>query len=187
MSRSSIAIADTCFLIDWARFRRRNVLFKLFRTVFVPEDVLNEVRSEQTVAWIAEGLSRDRLALYTPSRNEVEEARALVEESRLKPQLPSIDLPEAICLVAGRRRGYVVLTENRGALLAPKYMREYSGVTVWRALEIILNAVMADVVSIDCSRPEEIFDEYSSDTLHIFPAKALSRAVEEVRRKCVRK
>lgn len=107
------AIADTCFLIDWARYRRRDILFKLFAAVFVPEQVLDEVRSENTIAWIAEGLARDRLALYTPIRDDIEEARRLVEASRAIPHIPSLDLPEALCLVVGMRRGYVVLTENR--------------------------------------------------------------------------
>jgi len=187
MSRRVFAIADTCFLIDWARFRRKDMLFKLFKAVFVPEDVLNEVRSEETIAWISSALSRDYLALYTPSRDEVNEARQLIEESRLKPHMPSVDLPEAICLVVGRRRGYVVLTENRGALLIPKFMSRYSGVAVWRSLEVILNAILEGVVEIDCSKPGELFSEYSRDTLHIFPTKALNRAVEEVKRKCLRK
>jgi len=39
------AIADTCFLIDWARYRHRDVLFKLFKTVFVLETILREVKS----------------------------------------------------------------------------------------------------------------------------------------------
>ncbi len=182
--RRAFAVADTCFLIDWARFRRRDLLFRLFKTVFVPEDVLNEVRSEGTIAWISSALSKDYLALYTPSQDEVNEARQLIEESRLRPQIPSVDLPETICLVIGRRRGYVVLTENRGALLIPKYVREYSEVTVWRSLEVILAAILEGVVKVDCSRPDEVFNEYSRDTLHIFPTKALSKAVEEVRRKC---
>jgi len=46
MSLSDFAIADTCFLIDWSYWSHRNVLFKLFRAVFVPEVVLREVKSE---------------------------------------------------------------------------------------------------------------------------------------------
>ncbi|MCC6060950.1 MAG: hypothetical protein LM578_05425 [Desulfurococcaceae archaeon] len=41
------AIADTCFLIDWARYRHRDVLFKLFKTVFVPETILREVNKRK--------------------------------------------------------------------------------------------------------------------------------------------
>ncbi len=184
MSREIFAIADTCFLIDWSRYRRRDTLFRVFRVVFVPENVLAEVRSESTIAWISRGLAEDRLSLYTPTRDELEEARMLVEESRLQPRIPSIDLPEALCLVVGRRRGYVVLTENRGALLAPLMLSEYRGVRVWRALEIILEAARIGALDVDCGDPESIFREYSSDTLHIFPRRALESAVEELGRIC---
>ena len=149
MSRNPFAIADTCFLIDWARYRRRDILFKLFRTVFVPEQVLNEIRSENTIAWVARSLAEGVLALYTPSHDEVEEAHRLIELSHLHPQMPSMELPEALCLVVGRRRGHIVLTENRAALLAPRLLEEYSGVHVWRALEILLEAVRRGVLRSD--------------------------------------
>jgi hypothetical protein len=44
---SEFAIADTCFLIDWARYR--DILFKVFNVVFTPETVLREVKSEGTI------------------------------------------------------------------------------------------------------------------------------------------
>ena len=184
MSRSTFAIADTCFLIDWARYRRRDILFQLFRVVFVPEQVLNEVKSENTIAWIARGLAQGALALFTPSSDEIEEAHRLIEQSHLHPQMPSMDLPEALCLVIGRRRGYIVLTENRAALLAPRLLRELRDVKVWRALEILLEATKRGIIQPDCDNPRSIFDEYSNDTLHIFPSKALNKAVEEVERLC---
>jgi predicted nucleic acid-binding protein len=43
MSAEAFAIADTCFLIDWASWRQRDLLFKLFKTVFVPESVIKEI------------------------------------------------------------------------------------------------------------------------------------------------
>ncbi|MET1100855.1 MAG: hypothetical protein ABWW69_00020 [Pyrodictiaceae archaeon] len=184
MSRELFAIADTCFLIDWARYRRRDVLFQLFRTVFVPEQVLDEVRSENTIAWIAHWLARGALALYTPFFDEIEEARRLIEQSHVHPQLPAMDLPEALCLVVGRRRGYIVLTENRAALLAPRLLQGLENVRVWRALEILLEAVKRRILQPNCSNPRSVFDEYSEDTLHIFPSKALNRAVEEVSSLC---
>ena len=186
MLRREFAIADTCFLIDWSRYRRRDILFRLFRTVFVPENVLNEVKSENVITWISEGLRSDKLALYTPVSDEVEEARELIEESRLHPQLPSMDLPEALCLVIGRRRGYIVLTENRAALLAPKLLNRYRNVEVWRALEVLLNAIRYNIIEPDCSNPRKVFDEYCHDTLHIFPSKTLNEAIREVEELCRR-
>jgi hypothetical protein len=40
-------------------------LFKIFDTVWLPEAVLNELKSENTVTWVAENLSRGRMA-YLP-------------------------------------------------------------------------------------------------------------------------
>ncbi len=182
--RERFAVADTCFLIDWVRYRHRDIMFKLFKTVFIPEQVLSEVKSESTISWIAESLAEDKLSLYTPTREEVEEALRIVEYSRLQPSLPSLDFPEAICLAIGKDRGYVVLTENRAALLIPRLLNNYSGVRVWRSLELILNALTAGALKPDCGDPARRFMEYCEDTLHRFPSAALRRAVEEVVRIC---
>ncbi|MHC1628634.1 MAG: hypothetical protein ACXQTI_07380 [Candidatus Nezhaarchaeales archaeon] len=48
-----IAIADTCFIIDWSTYRRRDEIFKIFDLVLIPEQVLSEVISENTIAWIS--------------------------------------------------------------------------------------------------------------------------------------
>ena len=185
MSHRGYTIADTCFLIDWSKYRYRDILFKIFRTVFVPEEVLREIKSEDTITWISRELARDNLSLYTVSRFEIDEARRLIEISREKPHLPSIDLPEAICLVIGRTRGYVVLTENRGALYIPRSVDEYRDVVVWRSLELLVNAVLYSILKVDCGSPDTIFKEYMRDTLHLFPRKALEEAVERVRRYCL--
>ncbi|MGC9107933.1 MAG: hypothetical protein ACP5IE_07070 [Infirmifilum sp.] len=74
------AVADTCFLIDWSRYRKMGSIFRLFKVIFVPENVLNEIESERTTSWISEGLRRDCLALYAPL-DETGEVRELVEKS----------------------------------------------------------------------------------------------------------
>ncbi len=181
------AIADTCFLIDWVRYRYRDILSRLFKTVFVPEEVLREIKSEDTITRVSRGLARDYLSLYTVSRYEIEEARRLIELSHRHPQLPSIDLPEALCIVIGRARGYIVLTETRGALYVPRLINEYRDVIIWRSLELIVNAILNNILDIDCSNPEQVFREYTHDTLHIFPTRALNKAIEVVKEFCLKR
>jgi len=183
MSRE-FAIADTCFLIDWARYRRRDLLFSLFRTVFVPESVLREVKSGETIAWIASSLARGSLSLYVEAGDEVEEARRLVEESRVLGHLPSVDYPEAFCLVVGRRRGYVVLTENRGALIAADLLPAYRGVAVWRSFEVLWELVQMGLLPRDCGNPLAPLLEYQVDTKHVFPQKDLKAFEAKIRREC---
>ena len=175
----SFAIADTCFLIDWALWRRRNCLFKLFDTVFVPEAILNEVRSEETISWIAEALASNKLSIFTETPDVVEEARALVERTRLVPGIRGVDLPEALCLVVGRRRGYTVLTENRGALMATNLFEDLSEVRVWRALEVIAEAIKRGFLQ--TTNVEDIFIEYEHQTRHRFPRAELNHVIQELR------
>jgi len=180
MSRS-FAIADTCFLIDWARYRGRDLLFKLY-VVYVPESVLREVKSESTIAWIASRLASGDLALFTETESEVEEARSIVERSRRMPNMPGVDLPEAVCIAVGRRRGYVVLTENRGALKFVELAEDYAGVTIRRSLEILSQLQLRGHLRPDCGDPALRFREYEEDTKHLFPRKDLLNAVAVIRR-----
>jgi len=180
MSHKIIAIADTCFLIDWAYWRHRNVLFKVFHVVFVPESVLREVKSEYTTEWIASSLAKGQLALYTETPDVINLALSLVERSRLIPGLRGVDLPEAICLIVGKLRGYVVITENRGALMAVDILDELSGVIVWRSLEVIREAIKGGFIS---GNPEEVFRSYEEDTKHRFPRGDLEVVLSELREK----
>ncbi|MEM2543186.1 MAG: hypothetical protein QXR35_06965 [Candidatus Korarchaeum sp.] len=170
------AVADTCFLIDWSAWRRRDILFELFITVFVPESVLMEVRKESTLEWIADSLSRGSLTLLTETPDLVERARQLIERSKQVPGLRGVDLPESLCLVFGRRMGYVVLTENRGALMAADVLEELEGVEVWRALEVIIEGIRTGLLT-----GSDPFMEYERDTGHRFPKADLERVRDELR------
>ncbi len=175
---------DTCFAIDWARYRRRDILFRVFDLVYVPEEVLREVRSESTLSWMVSSLSEGHMVIFTPTTSEVEEARRLVEYTRSLGHVPNLDMPEAICLVAARRQGYIVLTENRAAFFVPRLIPGYQEVRVWGALEVILTAIVEGVLEPPCSSPTYYFDEYSRDTLHLFSRRKLKQAEEVVARLC---
>jgi predicted nucleic acid-binding protein len=176
MSAEAFAIADTCFLIDWASWRQRDLLFRLFKTVFVPELVIREIKSERTVEWVASSLSSGSLSLFTETPDIISFARDLVERSKLFP-VRGIDLPEAICLAAGRMRNYVVITENRGALMAADFIEELSGVKVWRSLELIAEGLRRKLIKGD---PRKVFAEYEMDTGHRFPRKDLEVMLHEL-------
>lgn len=61
---STNAVTDTSFLIDWARYTKRDLLFSIFR-VSIPESVLGEVKSENTISWIAQKLAEESMYLFT--------------------------------------------------------------------------------------------------------------------------
>ena len=66
----------------------------------------------------------------------------------------------------------------------PEFISEYGGVKVWRALEILVNAIERGVLQVDCSNPTMFFEEYMNDTLHVFPRRDYSIVVEWVGRLC---
>jgi predicted nucleic acid-binding protein len=155
------AIADSSFLIDWSRYSRRDLLTRLFDVVHVPESVLREIQLPPAVDWIAERLADGSFALFTETPEIETKARELMALSRSKP-LKAIDYPEAVCLAAGLRFGYTVLSENGGAFFAPRVLN--LGVTVWRAFEVLVEAWRRGLV-------QDIVEElrrYEQEALHLF-------------------
>ncbi|AET31742.1 hypothetical protein [Pyrobaculum ferrireducens] len=163
------AIADTSFLIDWARYSRRNLLYTLFTVVNIPESVLAEIFSENTLAWITEGLASGKMALFTETEELVTYARRVVSLSRALP-MRGVDLPEAVCLAAGVRFGYTVLTENGGAAMAPSFVQELSGVRVMRAVDVLHALAQRGVISL-----REEIERYQAETGHRFAKRDLRR------------
>ena len=94
-------------------------MFRLFNVVHVPESVLRELRLPPAVDWAAVGLAVDKMALFTETSDVEATARRILAESSQKP-VKRIDYPEAVCLAAGVKFGYVV---KRRGLLRPAYPR----------------------------------------------------------------
>jgi len=106
---SAEAIADTSFLVDWARYGRRDLIFQVFDVVYVPESVLRELKYPPAVDWVAESMASDKMALFTETAELEEETRHIMAMGRGRP-LKRIDFPEALCLAADLKFGYVWCT-----------------------------------------------------------------------------
>jgi predicted nucleic acid-binding protein len=131
----STAVADTCFLVHWLRYRDRERIFEVFESIAVPVMVLDEMGARGRVMlapWLA-----SRRAFLIPRINDYEvEALRLVEFSRSQ-RLPTLDPPEAYCLAVAKRRGYAVLTDNKAPKYLAQILKDYSGVKVLDSLDIL--------------------------------------------------
>ncbi|MCU7787828.1 DNA-binding protein [Pyrobaculum sp. 3827-6] len=162
---STNAIADASFLIDWARYGKRDLLFDVFEVVWVSEPVLAELHSEGTVMWVSENMARGRIALFPELPNYREEALRLMELSGRYP-VRRLDYPEAYCIAVAGDRGFVVLSEN-GAAYASQHL--YARARVWRALEVLGELARRGLVGRDD------FLIYERETRHKFPRRDLER------------
>jgi len=182
------AVADTCFLIDWAYYRHKEALFDLFKAIYVTESVLNELSDEPVISWVSEELARGRMGLLSESPDVSSEAYRLMFLSRREVRLRDLDYPEAVCLVLGKMLDLVVLTENRAAVMAPFFLEECRDLNVWRALEVIRELILRGII--ECAPNETSvrvpFEEYMLDTRHLFSPSELKRVVEVIVR-CLRR
>ncbi len=158
-----ICSIDTCFLIDWTRYSRRKLLLKVFDYCYIVDEVLNEIRSENTIVFISELLARGFLVFY-PFRREIASlVRELVETSIRDPRIRTLDPPEAYALAIGIRENAIVLTENRGVLNLVKLYPKYSA-SVWRSYELLQELFKRGLI-------EDIDEEikrYEGETRHKF-------------------
>ncbi len=171
------AVLDSCFIIDWVRYRRREVLFKAFEHVYILPEVLNELKSERTVKWVSKHLESGKILIYVPSEDERVEALRFIELTSKVPHYPTADMPEALGIVIAKKRGLTLLSENRAVLYAPMTFEEYRGVKVWRAIDLI-----AEIFSCDF---EKMLGEYVEDTGRLYSRRLVEQIKGRVR--CARK
>ncbi|AFA39967.1 hypothetical protein Pogu_1940 [Pyrobaculum oguniense TE7] len=162
---STEAIADTSFLIDWARYSKRDLLFHVFQLVWIPEPVLAEVKSAATLEWLSRSLASGKMALFPELAEFREAALRLISFSRRYP-VRGVDYPEAYCLSVAETRGYVVLSENGGAYAA-QFL--YSRARVWRAFDVLIELMGRGLLS-----KEDIL-KYQEETAHRFSKRDLQR------------
>ena len=163
-----IAIADTCFLINWLKYKRKNDILKLFKLIMIPLPVLDELGSEGKALlgqWIIKGYISfiPRLEFYDS------EAYRIIELAKIR-SLPRIDYPEAYCLVVASKRNYVVLTENKATRYIVSEINEYKHVRVLDSLDVLLS-----LYGNDKSLLTKRMKEYMQDTGIIFSRKRLKR------------
>ncbi len=156
---------DTCFLIDWARYRRREILAKLFDYCFIVDEIFREIKSEYTIRYISKLLEEGFLVIY-PFKDRLEDIiRKLIDISARDPRIKTLDPPETYALAIGLYENAIVLTENKGVLNLTRLYPEYSNVKVWRSVEVLREAYNKGLI-------RDFYEElrnYEVDTGHKFP------------------
>lgn len=160
-----IASIDTCFLIEWCRYRNRDLLVKAFKYAYVTEDVLVEVKSEKTLEFTSNLLSSGFLVIY-PFRRELESiVRSIIDISINDSRIRVIDPPEAYAFAIGVREKCIVLTENKGIVRLVEFYGEKFPVKVWGAYELLKFLYERGYIR----NLEDELRNYTMDTHHMFP------------------
>ena len=153
------AVVDTCFLINWARFSRRDLLRELFDRLFMPEPTFSEVKSEAALSLASEWLAK-RFLVLTPvlpaNEREVELLLRFVAEH---PQLPSIDPPELYGFILAKRLGLPFLTDNKAPKRVALALESYSSVVVLDSLDVLKLAAETGSASL-----AELVDAFTRET-----------------------
>jgi len=178
VSLPRVCVLDACFIIDWVRWSRRDLLWRVFDLAFIPELVLREVSTPQPLRALREWMAAGLATVYPSSRDLEEEALGLILRARRDPRVPRIDPPEALCATLARRIGAVVLTENRGLLRAYELAREeFAPAIVWNSLRLLAHLYASGLAS--ASSFVELVAGYESEVKHAFSRREVARVAEE--------
>jgi len=170
---------DACFIIDWTRWGRRDLLWRVFSTGFVPEPVLREVVTPTPLRALREWMVAGLLTVYPSSREAEDEAIRLILEMRRDPRIPRIDPPEALCVVVARRIGAAVLTENRGILRAYQLAPEsLAPAVVWNSLRLLAHLYATGLA--EAGSFAELVREYEDEVKHAFSRREVDAVAREL-------
>jgi len=178
VSLPRVCVLDACFVIDWARWGRRDLHWRVFDLGFIPELVLREVSTPQPLRVMREWMTAGLATVYPSSRDLEGEALDLILRARRDPRVPRIDPPEALCAVLARRLKAVVLTENRGLLRAYELAKEeFAPAIVWNSLRLLAHLRAANLAV--ASSFVELVAEYEGEVKRVFSRREVTRVAEE--------
>jgi len=164
------AIADTSFIIDWVRYYKRDLIFNYYNLLFIPESVLNEIRTELTLIWISDWVAKGRIKILEETIDVRNRAIRLVEASRVLP-IRTLDYPEAVCMILAKDHGFHVLTENGGVYIAKEFFEEYKTITALRAIDLLYKFYTIRLIE----NFKEELEKYIASTRHRYSKEVLRK------------
>jgi len=177
-----LASIDTCFLIDWSRYRNRFLLTRLFDRLLVSEHVLSEAESEGALSFITEMIGDGLMYLVPTTSEEDRIVHRLVMLSLNDSRIPEIHETEAYTVAIALSYNAVVLTENKAVLWLKVYHPEVISVPVWRSIDVLVEAVIRGLISIN-DRDDfiRVLNNFTEDTHHLFSEVDIERALRRLR------
>ncbi len=175
-SGKMLAVADSCFLIDWAKYKKRDIIRDIFKSVFITIDVMKEITSEETLSMISDYLADGFFVPITLSDTEREKVHELMISYARDNQAPAIHEPEASAVVFALNHGIeIVLSENT----ALKYHHQIrKNPDVWGASDVLKKALIDDLITTSNIKKE--FETYSQETKHLFRKKDIEKEIKEI-------
>ena len=168
-----LAVADTCFLINWLSFRRWEDIFRLFHRILLPSIMVPELRSQRVRSRVEELAYSGRLVVLPRVDYVDREALRIFNLVNSTPGLPRIDEPEAYGLAYAALHGIPFLTDNASPRIAVRSLSPLRGVTVYDSLDLL-------VLLYRESGLRAAVEEFMSDTSVTFSRERLREAGVEL-------
>ena len=134
-----IAIADSCFLINWSRFHQSSDILRLFVKIVVPEIILDELKDARAKKMIAKWILENAVIIAPRLTSLDSMTLRIVSLSESIPYIPRIDPPEAYCLCLAKERGYVVLTDNKAAKRIREAIEVFKEIDIMNSLDLLIS------------------------------------------------
>jgi len=178
-----IGVLDACFIIDWSKYSNKSLIQELFDIIYIHEETLAQLKSEDSIQLISNLLSKDKLRIYPWSDLDEEKYAKLRDEISGDPRIPSLERPDLLCLIISHDINGILLSENTGIHRIVNFHPEYRKVEVWTAAEVIENLIYKGLIKI--SSPEDFLTfikEYEDETRHKFKSERIIKCLERIRK-----
>jgi len=173
-----IAIIDSCFIIDWSKYRKKHLIKNLFDLIYIHEENLSQLKSFEAINFTSDLFNSNILRLYPWSMRDEDEYIRLRNELTLNSRIPSLERPDLLCLIIAKNTNGILLSENTGIHRVTQYHPRYMSVKVWTAIETIENMIYHGILEItNINEFKEYVNEYENDTGHIFKSKRINEAI----------
>ncbi|MCD6456564.1 MAG: hypothetical protein J7K81_07250 [Methanophagales archaeon] len=176
-------VIDTCFLVDWVDYRRRDILKLIFDEVILLSEIEKEISDQKARKIIRNWMDERFMKFIRPSQRDINEAIELTTNSYLSTLIGEIHYADALIIAHAKNTGIKnIISENHAVLHLPEHHPLYMDVVVLTAGDIILHAAKMGYINV---RSEDdfanILGEYQKETKRKYSTHFVQKLIKELK------
>lgn len=175
------AIIDTCFLVDWVDYKRRDILKLVFDEIILLSEIEKEISDQKARKNIRNWMDDRFMKFIRPSQRDINDAIELTTDSYLSTLIGEIHYADAL-IVAHAKNTEIknIISENHAVIHLPLHHPLYRDVVVLTAGDVILHAAKKGNINVKSAEDfVNMLDEYQKETKRKYSTQFIQRLIRD--------
>lgn len=180
-------IINTCFLVDWVDYKRRDLLKGVFDEVILLSEIEKEISDQKARKNIRNWLEEEFMKFIRPSQKDINDAVELTTNSFLSTLIGEIHYADALIMAHAKNTGIKnVISEDHAVIYLPQHHPLYKDIVVLTAGDIIFHAVKGGNIKVESVDDfVNMLDEYQEETKRRYSTDFVQKLIKSYEGDCL--